>query len=177
MRLNLAQHQPAYATAAALAVALCFAACTRDDDEALRGGADQEAAGAAAAASGGAASGEKASGSAAGDAVPAQCGRASGLDGPGAPRDSCTSKRASLTCALPGGVTELCLSDDLTKCPADPSGLGASAVSCTNQCASNEYAVTCGGIGPNIGNAAPPENCKSLGPTPGGPQSFCCPCL
>jgi hypothetical protein len=115
---------------------------------------------------------------AAGSAAAAACMRAQGLDGPGAPRDSCSSKRAYLKCDLPGGVTELCLSDDPLQCPEEVvSGSDVAAHSCIDQCAANEYAVACGGVGPKIGNAVPPEGCRALLSGPGGGSAYCCPCL
>jgi len=191
MRLNLAQnssgsHAGAATVASAvwLAALLCFASCKDADNSSVGNGTGSRAGAGAtgvAAGSGGAATSGSAAGSggpAAGAlAVPTQCKRAEGLDGPGAPRDSCLSKRALVRCMLPNDVTQTCLSDDPTRCPSDDGVATAAASSCTNQCEPNEYAVSCGGVGPNIGSASPPAGCRSMGRTPGGPAPSCCPCL
>jgi hypothetical protein len=186
MRLNLAQtwgeNRSRFATfagcACAVAVMLGVGGCRhRNSDDLTDAGIviDDSAGG-----GGTSVAGSNAAGSGTekgGSAAPAQCKRADGLDGPGAPRDSCTSKRAYLKCDLPGGVTELCLSDDPTRCPDEGVSGGAAAMSCSDQCAADEYAVACGRIGPNVGSAAPPDGCRSLLAGPGGGISYCCPCL
>jgi hypothetical protein len=58
---------------------------------------------------------------------------------------------------------------------------GASTVSsvplvCQDQCASDEYGVECGGIGPNAGAEQPAASCRGMGITPGGTEFFCCLC-
>lgn len=164
MRHNSAQIQVRLATLAGLIGFLWVAGCGGDDGSHPAAHANTRGDGSA----GGAAT--------SGAAVSGQCQRASGLDGPGAPRDSCKSAAAYLRCEFSGGVTGLCLSDDATRCPDNASVIGT-LKGCQNQCKPNEYAVSCGGIGPNIGNAAPPAGCRSLGVTPGGPGFHCCPCL
>jgi hypothetical protein len=95
--------------------------------------------------------------------------------GPGA----CTVGRAYVVCSYPSGGGELCISDDPTSCP------GFSSTACTNKCAPNEYAVSCGGPppGPTADGGAPaftyqeaPAGCVSVGFTPGGNEYSCCPC-
>ena len=105
-------------------------------------------------------------------AVMDQCVRAEGLDGPDAPRSSCKSRRALLRCEVNADSTEVCLSDDMTRCPGS---LAVTAV-CASQCEAGEYAASCGGVGPDTGSAVAPEGCRSQGRTPAGPELFCCPC-
>jgi hypothetical protein len=150
---------------------VCVSAC-KDKDSGGHAGAGAAGVAGAAAGSGSTAAGSGAGG-AGGMATQAQCTRAAGLDGPDAPRGSCSSKRALVSCNLSGGATATCLSDDPTSCGEDVS---SNATGCKNECTANEYAIVCGGIGPNIGNAAPPQGCHSLGQTPGGPAFYCCPC-
>jgi len=105
--------------------------------------------------------------------VAPQCARAEGLDGPDAPRSSCKSRRGLLLCEINADSTEVCLSDDLTHCPSDL----APVPLCVSQCEVDEYAVSCGGVGPDSGGALAPEGCRSQGRTPAGPELFCCPCV
>jgi hypothetical protein len=105
-------------------------------------------------------------------AVMDQCVRAEGLDGPDAPRSSCKSRRALLRCEVNADSTEVCLSDDMTRCP---SSLAVTPI-CASQCEAAEYAASCGGVGPDIASAVAPEGCRSQGRTPAGPELFCCPC-
>jgi hypothetical protein len=95
------------------------------------------------------------------------CSWPASLDDAG-PRQ-CHAARASVSCELPGGETEVCLSDDPTTCP------GASDASCTDLCHADEYAVACGGVGP-APSPSLPAGCRSLPPNPGGGISGCCPC-
>jgi hypothetical protein len=101
--------------------------------------------------------------------------------GPGA----CRVGRAFVGCTYPSGViceggtgasfpTMACISDDPTSC----SGCGsiAGAATCTNMCAPNEYAVSCGGLD-NFEYQQPPATCVRVGGvTPGGSGFYCCPC-
>jgi hypothetical protein len=82
----------------------------------------------------------------------------------------------------PGGLTMLCLSDDPTSCAGCVSIAGAAT--CTDMCAPDEYAVSCGGP-PQFSNDGgsgdfayqePPANCVGVGGTPAGNAYFCCPC-
>ena len=107
------------------------------------------------------------------DAAPGSCAAASAA--------TCSTARAYLSCTN-GGVTEGCLSNDLTQCPGTVMVSGASrsadgAVTesngplvCKNQCASNEYGSECGHGG------QPAASCRSMGITPGGTEFLCCPC-
>lgn len=85
-----------------------------------------------------------------------------------APRQ-CSAARAYVACTYPGGAGEDCMSDDPTTCP------GASAASCTDLCHADEYAVGCGGVGPEPSPPLP-SGCRSLPANPGGGVSGCCPC-
>jgi hypothetical protein len=99
----------------------------------------------------------------------------------------CTAAFAYLSCTN-GGVTEGCLSNDVTQCPGTimvsgggGNADGASTVSsgplvCHDECASDEYGVECGGIGPTASAGQPPASCRGMGITPGGTEFFCCLC-
>ena len=90
--------------------------------------------------------------------------------GPG----SCGAARAYIDCEFPNGSGCGCMTDDTT-C----SGCGVGAT-CTDKCSANEYAVSCGSIGPGnpaITYADAPAGCRSLPPNPGGVSLSCCPCL
>jgi len=107
--------------------------------------------------------------SGAGDGLSA-CKWPSSLDAAGgAPAGGqCQAKRALVQCSFQGLSVE-CLSDDPTKCPNVTSG------TCVDQCASDEYAVSCGQVGPGpIGT--PPAGCRNLLATPAGIVFYCCPC-
>jgi hypothetical protein len=100
-----------------------------------------------------------------------QCSWPSSLDdaGPG----GCRAARALVACHDSAGDTCVCLSSDPQSCPT----CGASYSSCQDECALNEYAVTCGSVGPSPGGiASPPEGCTSKGANPGGSIEYCCPC-
>ncbi len=85
-----------------------------------------------------------------------------------APRQ-CSAARAYVACNLTSGVSEDCMSDDPTTCP------DASAASCTDLCHADEYAVGCGGVGPEPSPPLP-SGCRSLPAGPGGGVLGCCPC-
>ncbi|MCL2448062.1 MAG: hypothetical protein FWD17_03850, partial [Polyangiaceae bacterium] len=85
------------------------------------------------------------------------------------------------------GLTQLCLSSDPTSCDGCTSISGTAT--CTDLCAPDEYAVSCGSVGPGPGGGVPvpgtqtqgtptlPAGCHSAGPpTPGGVGGYCCPC-
>jgi hypothetical protein len=82
----------------------------------------------------------------------------------------------------PGGVTMGCISDDPTSCTGCASTAGAAT--CTDKCAPNEYAVSCGGPPHFSVDGGPddfvyrqaPSNCVDIGATPGGNVYSCCPC-
>jgi hypothetical protein len=169
-RTDRARGLHAFGRLIALASALsCVSACK---DTEVNGHAGAGAAGVAGAAAGSSTAAGSSGGGTGGTATQAQCTRAAGLDGPDAPRGSCSSKRALVSCDVGGGATAVCLSDDPMRCGDE---VGATT-GCTNECAASEYAIVCGGIGPNIGSAAPPQGCRSQGQTPGGPAFYCCPC-
>jgi hypothetical protein len=101
------------------------------------------------------------------------CGHAVGVDDAGA--GACAVGRHDLTCNDPSGAGCLCVTDD-SSCP----GCTIANVTCTNQCNSNEYALSCGGpphFDPGFTYASAPDSCRSVGATPGGNVYYCCPCL
>ena len=90
--------------------------------------------------------------------------------GPGA----CGSARAVVDCEFPNGAGCDCLTDNAT---CDGCGAGAT---CTNKCKANEYAASCGSVGPgdpSITYADPPAGCRLGLATPAGVAFYCCPCL
>jgi len=95
--------------------------------------------------------------------------------GPGA----CAVGYAYVDCRFPSGAGCLCISNDPTSCPGCGPGSGAT---CENRCASNEYAVSCGGpprLLPDGGFASyqqAPDACVGIAGTPGGNLYSCCPC-
>ena len=114
--------------------------------------------------------------------------------GPGA----CSVGRLHLECIYPAGVAfddgstwtspsgpvrDLCLSDDPTICPGAHSIAGPA--SCQSKCASNQYAMSCGGP-PRLAldgggydpayYQEPPDVCTLATPTPSGMGFWCCPC-
>ena len=98
-------------------------------------------------------------------------------------RDVCHAARAWVSCQLPGGGSQGCLSNDPTRCPSVP-GLGAQPrsdgvsndpLACRDQCATDQYAVACGGVGPGA-VPEPPEGCTFAGAVPAGIAYYCCPC-
>jgi hypothetical protein len=126
-------------------------------------------------------------------ATPSTCQWPASLNdaGPGA----CSVGRAYVQCAYPSGVsceggpgasspdglTMGCISEDLTNC----SGCGSTsgAATCTDMCAPNEYALSCGGPprltadgGFDSTYQQPPANCVGKGGTPAGNGYYCCPC-
>ena len=137
---------------------------------------------------------ESATGKSEASTAPSTCQWPASLNdaGPGA----CSVGRAYVKCTYPSGVnceagggasspeglTMLCISDDPTSC----SGCGstAGAATCTDMCAPNEYALSCGGpphFNPdggvdNFTYEQPPANCVGMGGTPAGNGYYCCPC-
>jgi hypothetical protein len=113
----------------------------------------------------------------AGDAASAtttgnQCGRAAGIGAstPGA----CGGARAAIDCEFPNGAGCDCITDNAS-CEGCSTG-----ATCTNKCAANEYAVSCGAIGPgdpSITYADAPAGCRLAIATPAGIAFYCCPCL
>jgi hypothetical protein len=86
------------------------------------------------------------------------CTWPSSLDKTDAYTPACVASRTYLNC---GAVTSV---------SADGSTAGAS---CTNECTSDEYAVTCGGPADPV---PLPSSCRSLVAGPGGSAAGCCPC-
>jgi hypothetical protein len=100
-----------------------------------------------------------------------QCGHAAGL-GDGKP-GACGVGRALLDCEFPNGAGCGCVTNNAT-CD------GCAGSTCTDTCDANEYAVSCGGIGPgdpSITYADPPAACRFASANPGGIAYYCCPCL
>jgi hypothetical protein len=90
----------------------------------------------------------------------------------------CRGARLLLRCQLAMGATQICLSNDPSRCSDGmaASGTDASAPGgCTQLCAPGEYGVACGGPGPGA-TFTPPTGCKEMLPTPGGVVFYCCPC-
>jgi hypothetical protein len=102
------------------------------------------------------------------------------LDPTDASNGQCVAARALLSCPLAGGVTEGCLSNDLTQCPSGGPQAGAPSGACQDECQANEYALSCGTIGPGNQDAEPPPPppaaCRGAGVTPAGIYYECCPC-
>jgi hypothetical protein len=90
--------------------------------------------------------------------------------GPGA----CGAARAYIDCEFPNGAGCGCMTND-----ASCSGCGAGAT-CTDKCSTNEYAASCGSVGPGnpaITYADPPAACRLILASPAGVAFYCCPCL
>ena len=87
--------------------------------------------------------------------------------GPGA----CTPARLLVSCTDANGASSMCLSDDALTCAG--TALGAT---CQDKCQPNQYAVSCGEIGPGSGNWTTPPNCSAGLFTPGGIAFYCCAC-
>lgn len=87
--------------------------------------------------------------------------------------DRCLATRTLLSCALPGGATDLCASNNPRRCETNnPPG----ADDCHAECAENEFAATCsGGL---LGGAIPdpPAGCHVAEVTPANTAFYCCPC-
>jgi hypothetical protein len=92
-------------------------------------------------------------------------------------RVSWDAGRFLLECAIAGGVTEDCLSNDAMGCTG-PNQVAGAVIGCTNLCATDEYGLSFGGVGP----VAPPPSidlpagCRSALSGPGGGMLTCCPC-
>jgi hypothetical protein len=124
--------------------------------------------------------------------APGQCRWPDTLNDAGPGVRACGVGRVFLECTYPSGVgctarssgtlTELCVSDDPTKC-SDCATLPSGAT-CRNLCGSGEYAVSCGGppLSPLPDGEAtavyqdPPQGCVAMGITPAGNTYGCCPC-
>lgn len=107
-------------------------------------------------------------------ALPA-CTWPAALSAPDAGRGACRPARALLDCQSPNGVSEVCASDDPSRCAGDTVVTGAS-FTCHDLCGAHEYAVVCGSIGPGPIDD-PPAGCHGGLASPGGTVFHCCPCL
>jgi hypothetical protein len=92
-------------------------------------------------------------------------------DASGSTRDHCVATRTLLSCALSGGVTEECWTNDPTRCDGGDIG----AAECHAECAQDEYLARCGGVGPGP-IPDPPASCHFLDASPAGIAFYCCPC-
>ncbi len=94
----------------------------------------------------------------------------------------CQASRAYVQCTGSDGTFEGCPSDYLTQCGSGPNMNGPVTYSdCQDQCAADEYALDCGGIGPTQADASapasnPPAACHMVSASPGGTVLYCCPC-
>ncbi len=86
---------------------------------------------------------------------------------------ACSTAKAYVTCTDPGGGGCACLSNDPSTCSACGS---LSGLTCHNVCASDEYAVSCGGLPGGGPYQSVPSNCHAAATTPGGNTFACCPC-
>jgi hypothetical protein len=103
----------------------------------------------------------------------AACTWPASLDSQDAGAGACRPAHALLSCEL-GQITELCLSDDPTKCPSDNVVPGAT-VACHDLCGQQEFAVACGSVGAGP-TSDPPAGCHGAQVTPAGIVFYCCPC-
>jgi hypothetical protein len=106
------------------------------------------------------------------DAI-AACTWPASLDVRDAGVGACRPAHALLSCEL-GQLTELCLSDDSTKCPGDDVAPGATAA-CHDLCGQQEFGVVCGAVGVGL-TGDPPAGCHGAQDTPAGIVFYCCPC-
>lgn len=84
---------------------------------------------------------------------------------------TCGSNRILLACLFNSGGTEVCLSNNLTSCPAPQIVFGSIILSCSDECAADEYAVSCNGSDPPTA-----LGCSDRGAVPFGGVFYCCPC-
>ena len=88
----------------------------------------------------------------------------------GGGRTTCQAARALVSCTDSTGAGCGCISNDVS-CD----GCQVSGVTCHDQCAANQYAVACGGVGPGP-VPSPPDGCTFASANPGGIAYYCCPC-
>lgn len=93
-------------------------------------------------------------------------------DESGSARDHCVATRTRLRCALPNGLTEICPTNDPTRCDEE---MAPVALTCHAECVRNAFSLLCGGPGPGPVPAAP-AGCQQSLPDPSGIVSYCCPC-
>ena len=109
-----------------------------------------------------------------GNLATVQCGWPTALNdaGPG----GCRASRTYVQCHDPAGDACLCASAGAPTCDCS-ADLSGGPWTCDYACATHEYSVSCGSIGPGAGSSAdPPSGCRSLGANPGGIVTYCCPC-
>jgi len=111
-------------------------------------------------------------GSTSGAVSGAMCKHPASLDDAGA--GACGLGGALVDCESPSGIGCSCLSDTATCDGCGPN----EGFTCTNKCHANEYALSCGSIGPPTGPTQdPPVECRTVEATPAGIAFYCCPCL
>jgi hypothetical protein len=104
------------------------------------------------------------------DTPPTACPMLASLNSTDAAQVGYSAKRMLVECTG-AGVTNICVSTDVTGCTG-------SSVGCSNLCAANQYGLSYGGVGP----LAPPPSIglpAGCGPgmyTPAGVAFYCCPC-
>jgi hypothetical protein len=103
------------------------------------------------------------------NALNSQCSWPSSLNGADG-RTACQPARALVSCTDSTGAGCGCLSDQIS-CD----GCQIQGVTCRDQCAADQYAVACGGVGPGA-VPSPPDGCTFAGANPGGVAYYCCPC-
>lgn len=93
--------------------------------------------------------------------------------------EGCQASRGLISCSGPSGSCA-CMSDDAKTCPAPATcGIANGYTACQDQCATNEYAVACGGLpqpDAALASQQPPSGCRLGLATPGGVAVYCCPC-
>ena len=91
-----------------------------------------------------------------------------------APIGSCLSAAKFVDCKFDSGAGCGCLSNGPNSCTGCGPDDGAT---CVSKCASNQYAVSCGGP-PSAGVTYDPVpvNCEVVAQTPGGKSYACCSC-
>jgi hypothetical protein len=80
--------------------------------------------------------------------------------------DSCRFAASLVRCDLPDEATTVCLGECTD----------AGATNCRDDCRPDEYAASCGGIGPSAPAADPPPGCGDARFTPAGVALYCCRC-
>jgi hypothetical protein len=109
-----------------------------------------------------------------GNLAAVQCGWPTALNDAGPA--GCRASRTFVQCHDPAGGGCDCASDGALGCDCGAS-VSAGPWTCDYACAADEYAVSCGSIGPSAGPPADaPSGCRSLGANPGGIATYCCPC-
>ncbi len=102
-----------------------------------------------------------------------QCLRSQALADAGPMVTACTVGNAFVECTFDGGASCECISDDPTTCAG--CGLADAGATCRSMCASNQYAISCGGSSGGSFQAAP-SGCVGSASSPEGSEYYCCPC-